>query len=839
MNIPFKSALRTFLARGALLVLASFGVMAGVSDATAVQTQAAFSEGHALCGAMDLRTNQMLGACGFAKATKTGKAVGKCPQGSFFDLGTWSCFTCPSGYNRTGFAVDTPQACSREISPEYKRATRVSGQKSCPSGSFKDPRNGGECWACPSGFGRTMSAVDAWDACGKAFESARRAEFIDRVCAEGAFPDPNGGCYTCPAGYRRTSAAVTAQNACFRNELLKAATKEAALTCKAGEHFDFIDGGTCWSCPEGSTRSVSGVKTNNACEYTNMRWESAKRTPNGLFALPGAHEIAAQVIKERTRIDAAIAKFSAESNLNKTKSDELTTKAWDLIRTEPEKSPILKAAVYDHVYEVIKNGAKTKAERDLLSYMADYVQQSRLLSATEMQKVWQSWVRGRQALTASRGNNMVNAYDTGVAPPDMAGLVGDVMLLGPGAAVVMSFIGASTAEASSQAVAQLTARVAMAVLPYRFREATAAAATAVRTGATAATSSASAGIGAFGGPLIILTATSVLATIATDIALEQNKQESIVNDALQIAQRPVNLSRLLLTEEGRIEVASNWGLMTQEPVKPNASTWAALVPQQGTAGTQVIIVNGQRVLVDVPTTTAVLEGERVVVGAASGGAPTWVKIDGAARDVAIGDDGTTFAIGVGKAGGGHQIFKRAKTDNKWTKIIGGANRIAVSGTQAWVVNDKGNVFVQSGSSWRHIPGPAAQDIGASAKGVWIIGVDGKIHQRVGNGWKTVPGNAQRIDIDRDGRPWVVNEQGNIFVHNNSLQWDRLPGAAVDVAVDIPGAAQVVGSDGKVYVFNGSKLNWDPVSQDTDAQAIGAGDGQVWRLTKTNDIYRLQ
>ncbi|MBE0529446.1 MAG: hypothetical protein IH626_01380 [Rhodospirillales bacterium] len=832
MNIPFKSALRTFLARGALLVLAAFGVMAGVSEATAQQTQAAFSEGHAICGAMDLKTNKVLPPCGFAKSTYTRKAVGNCPKGSFFDLGTWSCFSCPSGFNRTGFAVDTPQACSRQISPDYKRATRVSGQKSCPGGSFFDGRNGGECWSCPSGFGRTMSAVDAWDACGKVFETARKAEFIDRICAEGAFPDPNGGCYTCPAGYRRTAAAVTAHNACFRDEELKAAEKMASLSCPAGELFDFVDGGTCWTCPTGAARSVSGVKTSQACEYTNMRWESAKRTPNGLFNLPGGHEIAAQVITERTRIDAVISKFISESDLKKTESDELKTKAWDLIRTTPESSPILKAAVYDHVVDLVKNGAKTKPERDLLNYLAVYVQQSRLLAATEMQKVWQSWVRGRQALTASRGNNMVNAYDTGVAPPDMAGLVGDVMSLAPGAAIVMTFYGATAAEGVSPALAQLTARFAMAIFPNRFREATVAAVSAARTGATAAASSASAGIGAFGGPLIILTATSVLATIATDIALDQNKQEAIVNDALQTAQKPVNLARLLLTDDGRTEVASNWALMTQEPYKPNARTWAALMPQ-----TQQTSAGGNA------SQTLALVGERVVVngpsGAAAQGASKWVKIDGAARDVAIGSDGTVFVIGTTQEGSGYQIFKRAKTATTWTKLSGAATRIAVFGTQAWVVNSKGMIFAQSGTGWKKVPGPAAQDIGASAKGVWIIGVDGKIHQRAGNGWQYVPGNAQRIDIDQDGRPWVVNEQGNIFVHNNNLQWDRLPGAAVDVAVDIPGAAQVVGSDGKVYVFNGTKLNWDPVSQDTDAQAIGAGNGQVWRLTKTNDIYRLQ
>lgn len=833
MKIPFESACKAIMSGGALLVLLILGNMATVSDAEAQQTQAAFSEGHAICGAMDLKTNKVLPPCGFAKATYTRKAVGKCPQGSFFDLGTWSCFKCPSGFNRTGFAVDTPKACSREISPEYKYATRVGNHKSCPSGSFKDGRNGGECWSCPSGFGRTLSAVDAWDACGKAFETARKAEFIDRVCAEGAFPDPNGSCYTCPDGYRRTAAAVTGHNACFRNEILKEAEKTASLSCPAGELFDFIDGGTCWSCPTASIRSLYGVKTDKSCEYTNMRWESATRTPNGLFALPGGTEIAAQVILDRKGIDAAIAKFIKESDLNKSDGDEYSTNAWELIRTAPESSPILMAVVYDYVFNLVKNGAKTKPERDLLNYLAVYVQQSRQLSASEMKNVWDSWVRGQQALTASRGNNMVNAYNTGVAPPDMKVLVGQVMHLGPAAAITMTFMGAWALESVSPAFAKLTLTMAKTIFPLR-RTFTTALTTMARTGAATTGGVA----GALVGPLVVMTAASVIASMATEIALEQNKQESIVNDALQTAQQPVNLARLLLTDDGRTEVAANWALMTQEPIQPNARTWAALVPQTQVTGKQVMIVNGQRVIVDVPTgPTATLEGDRVVVNGNS--APKWVKVDGSATDIAVGSDGTTYAIGVTKSAGGYQIFKRAKADSKWTRISGGATRVAVMGTEAWIINSSGNIYVQSGSKWRQVPGPAAQDIGASTKSVWIIGVDGQIHQREGNGWKTISGTAQRIDIDQDGRPWVVNKQGNIYVHDNTMKWVKLPGAAVDVAVDVPGEARVVGTDGKIYAYNLTRKNWDPVSDDKDTQGIGAGGGLVWRLTNKNDMYVLK
>lgn len=848
MRILFKSVLFPILARGAFWVLVAFAGMANPSDAAAQQTQAAFTvEGHAICGGVDLRTGRLLDSCGFEKATYTGKAVGKCPKGSFFDIGTWSCFTCPSGYNRTAFAVDTPSACSRQIKDEYKYAVRVGGHKSCPKGTFKDPRNGGECWQCPTEFGRTLSAVDAWDACGKFGASARRAEFIDRVCPEGTFPDPNGSCYRCPEGFRRTVAAVTGHNACFRNESLKPANHEAALTCKAGERFDFIDGGTCWACPENSVRSVSGVKTDKACEFTNIRWEAAKRTPNGLFKLPGGHEIAAEVIKERTRIDEILDEAIKAEKASGTEAAKFRDEAWEHIRTGPESSPVLMAAVYKRVFDLIKNGPRTKPERDLLNYMAVYVQQSRQLAANEMNNIWQSWTRGQEARTSALATrSMHSAYDVGVAPPDLESLVATVMHLTPSAAMAAAFLGAYALENVSPAFAQLTARAAVAIRPFNWvqkiasLQQTAEKAGAAITHAAAAAQAGAGVIGAFAWPLAIMTASSVIFSIATDNTLAQNRQIAIVNDALETAKKPVNLSRLILTPEGRMEVMSNWALMTQEYYKPNAVTWNNLMPRENTV---TVNVNGQAIVVDVPTVpTATLEGDRVVVNAPSTGlrlsASDWTRIDGAAHDVAIGSDGTVYAVGVTKKGSGYEIFKRAKTASKWTRMDGTATRVAVSGTVAWVVNGKGHIFAQSGSKWKRIAGPAAQDIGASAKAVWIIGVDGKIYVRAGNNWQGVAGTAQRIDIDQNGRPWVVNDRGDIYVHDNNMKWQKLPGGAVDVAVDVPGAARIVGKDGKTYVFNEMRRNWDAISKDTDSEAIGAGGGQVLRLTKKNEIYQL-
>ena len=834
--LPAKTVWQTLLVLTVLVV----SILAGASNATAQQTQAAFTEpGYPICGALNLRTNKLLGPCSFSKATKTGKAVGECPRGSFFDIGTWSCFSCPAGYNRTGFAVDTPMACSKTVSAQYKSATRVGAHKSCPSGSFHDPRNGGECWSCPAGFGRTWSPVDAWDACGKVGVPARRAEFIDRVCPEGTITDPNGSCYTCPDGFRRTAAAVTANNACFRNESLVPAEKTAALTCKAGEIFDFVDGGTCWSCPEASVRSVYDVRTDQACEYTTMRWVSAKRTPNGLFALPGAPEIAAQVIKTRTGIDAMIAKFISESKLSKAEGEEFVTDSWIVINNTPENSPILKAVVFEHIFNVIKNGAKTKADRDLLNYLAVYVQQSRQFLAKEMSDVWESWKRGRAAWKTQFGSTRANTHDTGVAPPKIETMLADAMHLAPAGIMALTYVGGYGGALASNTVAQIAHKVSHVI--YSANKVLAqGAASAAKAGASTIT-----GMGPLAAPLASLAVSSVIFSIATDIALEQNKQDAIVNDALIVAQRPVNLSRLIMTEEGRTEIATNWALMTQEPIKPNTALWARLMPSKTSTNTvPTVVLEGEKVVVGAPNIPVIpmAQIDAIVTTTTAGANATnaWESVSGKATDIAIGTDGTAYAISPTKANSsGYQIFKRESTANNWTKLPGAGYRIAVSGTTPWVINLRGQIYSLSGSKWQIVRGPKAKDIGASAKGVWIVDMNGKLHKREGNRWKNVPGTATRVDIDQDGRPWAVDEKGSIWVHGNNQRWQKLPGQGIDVAVDVPGKGTVIDKSGNIFVYDGAKRNWVATSREEDALAVGAGSGQVWRVTKNNQIYRMK
>ena len=63
------------------------------------------------------------------------------------------------------------------------------------------------------------------------------------------------------------------------------------------------------------------------------------------------------------------------------------------------------------------------------------------------------------------------------------------------------------------------------------------------------------------------------------------------------------------------------------------------------------------------------------MGAQPAQGQSWQLTDGAARDVGVGADGTVWMIGTNVVAGGYGIYKR--TNNTWSNVPGGAERIAV------------------------------------------------------------------------------------------------------------------------------------------------------------------
>ena len=160
-----------------------------------------------------------------------------------------------------------------------------------------------------------------------------------------------------------------------------------------------------------------------------------------------------------------------------------------------------------------------------------------------------------------------------------------------------------------------------------------------------------------------------------------------------------------------------------------------------------------------------------------------------ATDIAVSGNGQAWVIGCDAVPGGHSVYQLA--NDKWQKVPAGAVRIGVDKNGIpWVVNDGGKLFQGSdanGSSWNHIDA-CAKDVGVSDD-TWVIGCNdtpgGKaVYHRVGNTWKGIAGGAVRLDVDKSGIPWLVNDGGKIFRGKdaNGSNWILVDGCAGDIGV---------------------------------------------------------
>ena len=560
--------------------------------------------GHSACGGIDQRGN-LQEPCGFDKAKFESKAVGKCPQGSFFDIGTWSCYSCPKGFNRNARPVTSPKACDKPIKGSTTKAVFL-GKVSCPAGAFLDGRNGGECWQCPSGYGRTAAAVDQWNACGMIGKKAVGAIFKGKACnAEGAFRDPrNGGeCWKCPEDHLRTAAAVTAGNACQTNLDFEPAVKEAALTCPAGQHFDFIDGGTCWSCPGDTTRSLYGVKTDKACRIKKMRWVVPERGKYSIFGLgQGADDILAKLIAERTRIDEAAKAAAKAASVSET---EAIANTWKVIDNRPWESPILSALLGQIVMEAaVKPAAeRTASEKDLLAIVAKLIQWNRQFVAYQSKQAFDAYF-----VTANKTNEIAlskmgaaSVYAGGViAPPDYNEIVAGAIQMTAGVA----------GPAGSLLTTLFASPVRAALLPYRaMKDAKKAAGIAkvageaVKAAGTSGAWTGASAAAAAAAPMIIAAGVAIIVTMEMDKLMKTEEMEGKIRQAIDIANRPVDIGLLLQQKEGPDEFLFHWAATIGGDAQPSANFKTKLAAYKGGKTPSLSSIDPSKITVNSTTVT--------------------------------------------------------------------------------------------------------------------------------------------------------------------------------------------------------------------------------------------
>ncbi len=223
-----------------------------------------------------------------------------CPKGAFYDVGLASCWSCPKDYKRTLAAVTADNACKQTIFHHSKAKFEQDANLAwnCPTGTFYDARNQGECWSCPVGYSRGLTAVDHDKACynvdlskvtsyAKATKKKKATGLIGTDCPAGQFWHfDNGYCYSCPSKHVRTGTAIGSNKACMAVGAQSITGEEPATLVKPGRpegSFLDIGKGKFYSCPEGYKRTVFAVddKKGRACQKVEVNLANGKSEPRG------------------------------------------------------------------------------------------------------------------------------------------------------------------------------------------------------------------------------------------------------------------------------------------------------------------------------------------------------------------------------------------------------------------------------------------------------------------------------------------------------------------------------------------------------------------------------
>lgn len=542
--------------------------------------------GRPLCGG--IVNGQLQPSCGYAKAALIGKARSDCPPGTIFDIGNWACYKCPSGYGRTANNVAMWDACSKKVPDQLARATYNSKVRPAPpapqpAGAILDARNGGEYWSCPSGLGRTMSAIDAWDACGMIGREAKPATFLMKACANGWYDPRNGGeCWSCPAGFGRTGAAVNEWNACLRTEDLKPAEKMAALTCETGDHFDFVDGGTCWRCPKESVRSLMSAKGPQACDYRNkIKWKTPAKKQPGLFGLDGAEEIALEILTKRKEIDELVMEAAKKRKGN---PQQWIDQEWATINKDPAQSAILTAAVLARVMDaaLAPVAQRTPAEARLIAAVEAQMRGNRIFIADQAQQYFDNWVAAVQARHARDNKGMSSMFVALGTPPDVDDLVMDAISVTAGFGAMGAGMWVITTGPNFLAL------VPHARLTGEALKALTLAADGVLKTASGTITTAGSGLGAVAssaaGPLVIISGAAIIAQVVITDTLNAERVRLTTKNNLEVAQQPVNLGVLLQSQNGAKDLMFHWGMLTNTSSRPSAAFFtrvAAIAAEKG------------------------------------------------------------------------------------------------------------------------------------------------------------------------------------------------------------------------------------------------------------------
>ncbi|WP_156111668.1 tectonin domain-containing protein [Thalassospira australica] len=857
-----------------VLILGLAGMMFANSPARAETT----------CGGLDKNGN-LQESCEGRPAKYEGKPGTSCPSGQFYDLE--ACWSCPSGYSRSGDHVTTGTAChkvtDKDIFSDAKPAQRLSGVSQCPSGSFFDMYNGGTCWRCPSGYNRTIfDPVYSDKACERVTGflqfSWRKAEFKGAECGgDNTVYDliDGGTCWSCPDGYVRTINSVKSNQACGRPIFETAsAEKKGEAGCKQYGNNAFWDPknfGSCYSCPAGYTRSKESVDSPRGCLAPAIEWEMAPYAGKGFMQMDGAAEVVLKLIEERTELERIAVSMGRAVGTDGTRSVEAL---WQEIAQFPEESLALRYAVLNHVISAVESGrvSASSPEGRLIREIETFANGYRVYLATEAIKAYDVW----HAAQTIKLKNKQEA-NTKAGRSDMRFLFSDLLPVPPNfeqvtnrAALVNTVAAVPTLGMFSTALVPLddgsvADQMIYKVFPNRtdghydqFDEITNLEDKMKRVGQEAGDSVDN-----------ILGSSDDVGKVATKVGQEMGER---ADDAARVAAKAAfKVSKKLITKmlavsgpQIVIEIATaifeaelnkNLAKADARPAlmralehaksyKPSLKVWL----QNKDEAAKVYSYWALAASNEVRPSASDLKKIEAAAGAhykdtRFSADPLyfvynegqWHNFDGGATAISAGPSGDVWHVG-----GGHVYWADPVNDNTWSEIGGGNNVVDIAAMparkEAFALFEGGAMKVYDGRSWRNVPGIGhAVDVGPDGR-KWHIGGSNSLYVSGPDDfrWQRVNGpKAKKISAGPGGMLWVIDTNDKLHYLLND-QWKDFGRKAQDVAVSPEGAVWITSLGNEVFrlSYNGQ---WKKGNGGTIHQVDAGEAGTLWALRPDNAI----
>jgi kumamolisin len=227
-------------------------------------------------------------------------------------------------------------------------------------------------------------------------------------------------------------------------------------------------------------------------------------------------------------------------------------------------------------------------------------------------------------------------------------------------------------------------------------------------------------------------------------------------------------------------------------------------------------------------------------GNGGGDLTAWFPVAGAAVDLDVGADGTTWAVSTTPVVGGYSVHRW--NGFGWDLAAErGAIRVAVGPTgEPALIEASGALLWHGQRGWQVLPGLAA-DAAVGGNGVlWalIAPADAQgytVAQWTGLAWDTTSGGrGVRISAGPDGLPVTVTPSGSLS-RLSAAGWTTIPAMASDVSVGPDGRLLVI-AGGAPFEYRESDGSWQQLAGRAVAIAAGPA-GRDWLVKPESSLYR--